>query len=26
MLAARVWDGWVSEAEGHAGFVLRRAD
>jgi len=25
MLAALVWDGWVSEAEGHAGFVLRRA-
>jgi hypothetical protein len=25
VLAALVWDGWVSEAEGSSGFVLRRA-
>jgi hypothetical protein len=25
VLAALVWDGWVSEAEGRTGFVLRRA-
>jgi hypothetical protein len=25
VLAALVWDGWVSQAEGNAGFVLRKA-
>jgi hypothetical protein len=25
VLAALVWDGWVSPAESNAGFVLRRA-
>ncbi len=25
VLAALVWDGWVSQSEGNAGFVLRKA-
>jgi hypothetical protein len=25
VLAALVWDGWVSQAEGNPGFVLRKA-